>query len=256
VRLRNPGAVDRAVTVLRPLRDRLDNYRGNSDPEYFLAWCTEASRTFREQFSSQGLADLADQDRTKITFGGGSVLRMREYLDHSMQIWQARVDAAISQLAALKPFIERPGQVVVVDTSAFIEGEYFTDFDWRSLDGVERQGPLRLIVPVTVIDELDHLKQDRRAGDRARSVLHRLWDLRGADPLAPLQLKAREGVAIEVLLDDHWHVRLRDPDAEIIDRAVYVGELVGRDVLLVAGDYGMLYRAVAGKLRPVLMPRR
>jgi hypothetical protein len=118
---------------------------------------------------------------------------MREYLDHSMKISQARVDAAFSQLAALKPFIERPGQVVVVDTSAFIEGEYFTDFDWRSLDGVQRQGPLRLILPVMVIDELDHLKPHRRAGDRARSVLHRLWDLRGADPLAPLQLKAREG---------------------------------------------------------------
>jgi hypothetical protein len=63
-------------------------------------------------------------------------------------------------------------------------------------------------------------------------------------------------VAVEVLLDDTHHQRLPDNDAEIIDRAVHVGELTGRNVTVFAGDYGMLYRAAAESLGITLMPRR
>jgi len=33
----------------------------------------------------------------------------------------------VSALEKFKPFIERPGHLLAIDTSAFIEGEYFTD---------------------------------------------------------------------------------------------------------------------------------
>jgi predicted ribonuclease YlaK len=110
-------------------------------------------------------------------------------------------------------------------------------------------------VPIIVLDELDDLKRDRRAGDRARSVLHRLWELRDGAGMAPAELKGRR-VAIEVFLDDPHHQRLPGNDAEIIDRAVYVGELTGQNVTLVAGDYAMLYRAAAVGLGTALVSRR
>jgi hypothetical protein len=59
--------------------------------------------------------------------------RPREFLDRSIDIWQTRLVDARARLEALRPFIERPGQIIVIDTSAFIEGEYFTDFNWRRL---------------------------------------------------------------------------------------------------------------------------
>ena len=95
----------------------------------------------------------------------------------------------------LRPFIERPGSLLILDTSAFIEGEYFTDLDWHGLAGLQAGGPVRLIAPRIVIDELDYLKRDRRAGDSARSVLHRLWELRDGAGTAPAGLKGRRGVA-------------------------------------------------------------
>ena len=59
-----------------------------------------------------------------------------------------------------------------------------------------------------------------------------------------------------MLPDDPHHQRLPDNDAEIIDRAVYVGELTGRNVTIVAGDFGMLCRAAAVSLGAAHMPRR
>jgi hypothetical protein len=222
MRLKNAGSIDHAIRVLGELEARLGNFRGFSDPDHYLAWCTEVGRQLREQFNSVDLADEADRECRDLTFGGTSLLRPREFLDGKIDVWQARLNEAIIQLKALKPFIDRPGHIVVLDTSAFIEGEFFTEFGWRSLDGVPAEGPVRLVVPITVVDELDDLKRDRnpRASGRARSVLRELRELHGPAPLAAAELKGRPGVTMEVFLDDSWHERRPDTDAEIIDRAV------------------------------------
>jgi len=255
MRLRNPGNIDRAIRVLADLQGMFMNCRGHDDTVPYLAWCGEASRQVREQFVSPEFAEQAERDQRDLTLGGAVMTRPREFLDRSIDIWQTRLVDARARLEALRPFIERPGQIIVIDTSAFIEGEYFTDFNWRRLGGVQATGPVRLIVPIIVIGELDDLKRDKRAGDRARSVLHRLLELHGTAPLEPVQVSGRQGVTVEVLLDHPRHQRLPDNDAEIIDRAVHVGELTGQNVLLVAGDYGMLYRAAAASLGTALMPR-
>jgi hypothetical protein len=208
VRLRNPGEIERAMRVLSDLQGRVMHCRGYDDTVQYLSWCGEASRQFREQFVSPELAELAERDQRDLTLGATTMTRVREFLDRNIDIWQARLVEARARLEALGPFIERPGQLVVVDTSAFIEGEYFTSFSWRQLAGVQAEGPIRLIVPIIVIDELDDLKRDRRAGDRARSVLHRLHELHGAAPFESAELPGRQGVAVEVFLDDPSHQRL------------------------------------------------
>ncbi len=156
----------------------------------------------------------------------------------------------------LRPFIERPGSLLILDTrpsSKASTSPISTGTGWLA---VQAGAPVRLIVPIIVIDELDDLKRDRRAGDRDRSVLHRLWELRDGAGTAPAELKGRREVAIEVLLDDPHHQRLPDNDAEIIDRAVCVGGLTGRNVTIVAADYGMLDRAAAVSPGTALKPRR
>jgi hypothetical protein len=255
MRLRNPGDIDGAMRVLSDLQGRLMYCRGYDDTVQYLFWCGEASRQLREHFVSDGLAELTERDQRDLTLGGSVMTRPREFLDRNIDIWQARLVDARARLEGLRPFIERPGQIVVIDTSAFIEGEYFTDFNWRELAGVQTAGPVRLIVPIIVVDELDDLKRDRRAGERARSVLRRLLELQDTTLLEPVQLPGRQGVTLEVLLDDPDHRRLPDNDAEIIDRADYIRELTGRSVLLVAGDFGMLYRAAAVSLGSALIPR-
>jgi hypothetical protein len=200
MQLRHPGDIDRVLRMLADLQSRLVNYRGYEDTVPYLAWCEEASRQLREHFLSVDLAELAERDQRELTFGGAVMTRPREFLDGNIDLWKVRLAEVRMTLEKLRPFIERPGSLLILDTSAFIEGEYFTDLDWHRLAGVQAGAPVRLIVPIIVIDELDDLKRDRRAGDRARSVLHRLWELRDGAGTAPAQLKGRRGAAIEVLL--------------------------------------------------------
>jgi len=85
-------------------------------------------------------------------------------------------------LAGLKEFVNRDGHIVVPDTSALVRGIWFEDFDWPTELGLT---PVRIVIPILVIEELDLLKDRERttkAGDRARRVVRRLRDLCGAVP--------------------------------------------------------------------------
>ncbi len=149
----------------------------------------------------------------------------------------------IAEVIAPKPFTERPGRIVP-DTSAFIESVYFDEFSWQSLDGVIPAGLARLIVPILVIEEIDALKRDHNGpvSGRARSVLRRLWELHAADPAQSAALPC-SAATVELCLDDPWHVRRPVNNDEIIQRAVTISEIAGRDTLLAAGDHSMPYRA-------------
>jgi hypothetical protein len=133
MRLRHPGDIDRALRMLADLQSRLVNYRGHEDTVPYLAWCAEASKRMREHFVSIDLAELAERDQRELTFGGAVMTRPREFLDSNIDLWQVRLAGVRMTLEKLRPFIERPGSLLVLDTSAFIEGEYFTELDWHGL---------------------------------------------------------------------------------------------------------------------------
>jgi hypothetical protein len=176
-------------------------------------------------------------------------------LYHEIDVWLDRLTEMIEELVALAPFIERPGLIMVPDTSAFIEGLYFTELNWHELAGIDAQKPVRLVVPVLVVEELDELKRSRdRVRDRARSVLRRLWELNSDGKQAAVMPGSRP-VTVEVLADDSWHVRRPVNDNEIIERALYIGEITGGDVILAAADYSMLYQASSAGLRTALVDR-
>lgn len=121
-----------------------------------------------------------------------------------------------------------------------------------------RAPPIRLILPIMVIEELDKLMH-HRDGDRrkrARDAFKALWEVHGQKPTEPTALPGQPDVTVEVMLEGDWHLRRPNNDAEIIDQAVIVRELTGRDVLLATGDGPMLYRAAAAGLVPVRMPKR
>jgi hypothetical protein len=44
-------------------------------------------------------------------------------------------------------------------------------------------------------------------------------------------------------------------DNDIIERALFIGEITGRDAVLAAGDYSMLYQASSVGLKTVLTER-
>lgn len=255
MRLRQPGNVDHAIEALTTVMYQLYDCRSGSAVEAqgkWLRWWEIADAQLRSLFAENDAIVGLYQTRLEMTRAGGDI----RFVQRETNVWITRFEEMIGSLKALKVFAARPGQIVVPDTSAFIEGVYFDQFTWHSLYGLTRNEPVRLIIPILVIEELDAKKSDRnsRVSGRARSVLRRLWELHGSDPTQPAMIPGR-AATVEVFLDDDWHVRRPVNDDEIVERAVTIKEITGRSALLASGDYKMLYRAAAAGLRAAIMPR-
>jgi len=117
-------------------------------------------------------------------------------------------------------------------------------------------------VPIAVVDELDGLKKskDKHVRWRARHTLAVLDRVFATSPwpalLVPEDFSAlgtgglpRGQVTIELVFDPPGHVRLPITDDEIIDRALAIQPLAGRQVTLLTYDTGQSTRARNAGLR-------
>ena len=110
---------------------------------------------------------------------------------------------------------------MVPDTSAFVEGVYFTELNWQELADIDPHKPVRLVVPVLVVEELDELKRRRdRVRERARSVLRQLWELNSEREAGCGDTGKPTGCRSRCSSMTRWHVRRPVNDNEIIERAL------------------------------------
>jgi predicted ribonuclease YlaK len=152
---------------------------------------------------------------------------------------------------------------MVADTSVFIEHERkLEDLDLAMfLAAGTRFQPVRLLVPIVVVDELDGLK-NRASKAHARyragytlAVLDRLLAngvgpavLRPAEPPSSSDRPPRSEFSTEIVLDPPGHVRLPINDDDLIDRTLATQALAGRPVMLVTFDTGQSTRGRAAGL--------
>jgi hypothetical protein len=214
--------VDYTIETLARVKNELGNTRaGGPDVlvrrDQWLRWWSAADSQLRNLFIDGELAAslyVSAEKIRQVHLGALPYVVMNRETD----FWEERLGQVISELKALQPFVERPGLIVVPDTSAFLEGVYFTDLDWQSLIGAGAREQVRIVVPVLVVEELDEKKRGKdRAQDRARSVLRRLWELSGDARQAAVMPGSRP-VTVEVMTDGSWHVRRPVNDIEIIER--------------------------------------
>jgi hypothetical protein len=175
----------------------------------------------------------------------------------------ARIDLFTTARGELESQIKRwngsiPGRLIVPDSSLFIEHPQKIRDMVIADDLSERHTPLRLVVPIIVIDELDGLKRSGDEHTRWRlghtlGVLDELLAngegparLRDADFSGMDEGKIPRGeVTVEILFDPPDHRRLSINDDEIIDRALAVHRVAGRPVTLITYDSGQSTRAKA-----------
>lgn len=165
------------------------------------------------------------------------------------------INQAVLDLEELINRWSRPGIFVVADSSFYIHGpDRIDEVDFAGL--LHGWGePIHLLVPILVLDELDGLKRSGRRG-RAQLTLAILDEVLIADPSGGLlrpedhsALAGRTGghvyekVTLEVVFDPFGHIRLPIADDEIIDRAVAVQPLAGREIRFVTCDTGQHSRA-------------
>lgn len=146
--------------------------------------------------------------------------------------------------------VAAPGQLCVLDTHVLLHFLPPDQVDWQKVVGTTA---VRLVLPLRVVEELDEKKYTGRddLADRARRLLSQLRSQLSPTAGAPTQL--RDGVTIEVPVDDAPRRRTVDADQEILDtcRELQAG---GPPVVLVSDDTGVTLRAISAGLRVVAMP--
>ncbi|WP_262505737.1 PIN domain-containing protein [Streptomyces sp. TRM68367] len=229
----------------------------------YLEWATESARMLRSQISDRDLAQLVFTDRYRALLGSCGTLAgtaQQRLVNGLVQLEVAeRIEAFEAAVASLDAQIGRWSQrevFVVADSSFYIQNAVkLADADLHEILDVPRWQFVRLLFPIVVVDELDDLKDASKQRARWRAA-HTLGLLDGGTygmlhegEHTVLDGETRGRVNVEIVLDPPGHVRLDRPDVEIIDRAVAIQGLAGRDVQLLTCDTSQHTRGRAAGLQ-------
>ena len=260
------------VTELANSASNLRGLRGTAEErlDKYLRWTTDTSRMLRNFLTADYAAQLVYTPGYSRIVSATPLLSLRSGVAAINGLLSSEMELCVERLNAFKDSVMQQFDawsgtdvLVVLDTNIFIEypkdGGEDVRFDARKIDygGVldEYRFPLRIVLPIAVVDELDRLKQsgDAHAKWRARHALGVLDEsliegprgvLADEDPSRAVGISAaRPIVTVEILLDPPGHIRLPITDDEIIDRAVAIQTMSGRTVRLVTYDTGMATRA-------------
>ena len=183
-------------------------------------------------------------------------------LDDARARWQ-------TEMAELKLARERWAagtSIVVADTNIFLhQPTMFDEIDWHATANLpELDNNIRFVIPITVVDEIDRLKDTANKPEtklRARQTLRKLVALfDGGRPEVrrafPNGNTAGGGTTIEILADPPgFYVRRRRPDDEIVRRLTHIREIAATPITLITSDTGMRFRAQVADLRTIHLER-
>jgi hypothetical protein len=259
VRLTQTGGVDGAIQNVRDLQVHLENSKsgltGTERRNALLRWLDDQARPAIEFLFEDGTDIIEEIDASCDRLAGshldGSDLYSLATRENTR--WRERIRRVEEDLQRQKQFADRRGTPVVLDTSVLMEAEPLGTIDWPS------PAPIRLIVPILVVEELDNLLHDRDAARRkkardARRVLMAVHP--GNKPTEPEPLPGMLPlITLEVLVDNDWRQRRANNDAEIVDQALDLHRITGL-ALLATCELQQYYRAGAVDLPAILVPRR
>jgi len=162
--------------------------------------------------------------------------------------WLSELELELVKMADEDSQVNAAAVRLVLDTSALVRAKCFTEVDWPEY--FDRK-PVRLIIPILVITELDNLKNTGRS-NKARPRLKKIRSILEGRGRGPGDV--RGGVTLELLMDPPNHTRFPIPDQEIIRRTDYLKGRTGGPLFLVTGDYPMQFIAEADAVPVFFLP--
>ena len=242
MRLRSGRPPDSVVSQLRELARRSANggdvLSGISDTwiNNYVSWVSTAEKAIRHCLVDPDLDALYTPRYWAIRAADPASLRISELVwDEST--WQSdrfnsmadEIDDTVSRLRG-----DPSALVVVVDTNVFLHYQSLDNIDWSFVGA----SPVRIVIPIRVIEELDEKKRDRRDSvqDRARKSLRWLSDRVLTDE--PV-VKIRDGVTVEVFVPTGRRELRLSADSEILEACEVLEQFTGKRLALVTGDLGM-----------------
>jgi hypothetical protein len=275
-----PGqSLGHATSVLDEALRLFNNAFGGRDR--YLAYINAVHDSYRTLKSVFAQPDLAEGLQTPAYWNlvqlGGPPTEDGEAVDYSrfniVQLRAAQVpylaltaelahqvrtlESAQAELKVLVKLAARPGLPVVYDTNMLNHWQQPGDLPWREVFKAQGEDvPLtRLVVPLTVIDELDRQKYGAKDADLAKraatAIRYLERTLADSRPGQPVQL--RGGVTLEVWVDTDN--RGADTDLSILRCAGDLDTLhPGAGTRVLTGDLGMRLRAQQMDLKVMRLP--
>jgi rRNA-processing protein FCF1 len=151
-----------------------------------------------------------------------------------------RLGLLLDDLNARLGRLAHPGaHLAVLDTNVLMHYQPIDQIPWPDVLGLT---PVRLVIPLRVIEEIDAKKYARRDefAQRARELLPSLERLLGPAG-QPGQIAG--GVSVEVPVDDGPRFRPDDADEEILETCRELSQFSRQPVSLITGDTGIRLRA-------------
>jgi rRNA-processing protein FCF1 len=213
----------------------------------YLDWVHQTEITLRELFEEPNLLELHTERYWRISEIRDSLARPWDLLRAEADVQAARLNALADEIdETANRFGSRGALFAIPDTNVFMHFHLFDVLPWRDILGAER---VQIVVPIAVIEELDHLKiaRENRVRRRAQKTLMRL------DPYLDGRAKLEEGVTLEVLLDSNPDRRVA-ADTRILNTCRMIAAAGADRVVVVTGDTAMRVRAHAMGLTAVVMP--
>lgn len=247
-RLREVATEGRSV-VGSPAGQDVLTYQKN-----YLVWVKKAETQLRNIFVDPAVWNHLYDERHwqiyKLTQTSPRAIELISMAATEQAAWLDELADNVKRLAARLGVA--PGQLTVLDTHVLLHFQPPDQVDWPSVIGAQQ---VRLVLPLRVVEELDEKKYMARddLADRARRLLSQLR--RQLAPAAGVPTRVRDGVTIEVPVDDGPRRRTLDADQEILDTCREL-QSDGQAVVLVTDDAGMDLRATSFGIQVVAMPER
>jgi hypothetical protein len=259
IRLRPGTDPNKASQVLNDIAARWHNLINSAgkDPDlyrddYARVTC-DVERDLRNISLDPALPRILQTDRFwhLMVMGSGTHLRLLVTSEAEAQ-GRAWLEVADELNKRAKGLSAAPGWPTIVDTNVLLHCMRPDQIKWPQ---VVSHDPVRLIVPLRVIEELDAKKYgpNQHLSDVARSLLPWLEVILGPSSLGPVPV-GRDSTTIEVLIDDGPRVRPADADQEVLNVCAEVESLTSRTVAIVTSDTAMRLRAAAAGFEPRQIP--
>lgn len=255
---------DRAslLNQLRQVETDLKNVRGAGGTagdlfNAYLLWVANAVRVLRFQVRENEMEALVLTKRywTLQAMSSGPAGMVRELVEVEIDDRLTFFEATIQTTQAEFERWDRAELLVVADTSFYHHHPQKLDEVDLSKVLESRHQSIGLVIPMVVVDELESQKRSSNKVVRSRSqvtlaVIERVARYDGAgrlrdsdfSPIDRGELPSGE-IWLEVLFDQPGHVRLSINDDEIVDRALAVQILSGKDLTFLTYDTNQALRA-------------
>lgn len=260
IQLRQSASLDDAIALLRGLEQCHNDAQpvGITLPvesrNAYVLWANRAQGQLRTILSTKDAAVFFDgprhQDICSMTPGS----QLLPLISAEVGAHSDRFGSLANELDLARRLFEGAGSCVVPDTSFYIEhGEKIEDVDFHVL--ARDRGPVRVLIPMIVVDELDGLKRGATSRTRWRARYSvAVIDKVIVDPPQPgilspeAYMPPRGEVTFQIVFDPRGHGRLPINDDEIIDRCLACQPFVG-NVTVITYDTGQSTRAKAAGLK-------